>query len=234
MPRGSHGGGEHPRGQEHREGDPAGAAPAGKKGDEAGTVVGAGEPLREPPHSMQQRGPRGVGSRSWQSSRRWLSHGMLSAGARLGGGNMPVQQACAHSPGDVGSSLWNHPCDPLRDPASGTIPTQQARACSPRMECRMQTSPCRVGQGGNLGQEEERAAGEGSWLSPGTVAAAGAAGWEPGERSPLLRANTGRDGGAVSPAKKERPWGGRELCPRPRDGTGATSTGWTSCPHAQH
>lgn len=47
--RGPHGGGEHPRGQEQREGDPAGAAPAGKKGDEAGAVLGAGEPLREPP-----------------------------------------------------------------------------------------------------------------------------------------------------------------------------------------
>lgn len=33
---------------------------------------------------------------------------------------------------------------------------------------------------------------------------------------------------------KERPWGGRELCPQPRDGTGATGTGWTSCPHPQH
>lgn len=69
----------------------------------------------------------------------------------------------------------------------------------------MQTSPCRAGQGGNLGQEEERGAGEGSWLSPGTVAAAGATGWEPGERSPLLRANTGREGGLCPPPRRRGP-----------------------------
>lgn len=90
-----HGGGEHPWGREHREGDPAGAVPVGKEGGEVGAVLGAGEPLKEPPplcSSGEQA--RGVGSGSWQSSRRWLSHGMLRAGARLGGGNMPVQQAC--------------------------------------------------------------------------------------------------------------------------------------------
>lgn len=158
----------------HREGDPAGAAPAGKKGGEAGAVLGAGDPLREhPPLSMQQRGPRGVGSRSWQSSRCWLSHGMLRAAARLGGGNMPVQQACAHSPvlglQQPGSRTISG--RRVRDPASGTIPTQQARACSPRMGCRIQTSPCRAGQGGNLGQEEEQGREAGSapalWLLPG-------------------------------------------------------------------
>lgn len=37
--------------------------------------------------------------------------------------------------------LWNHPCDKGAEsnPASGTIPVQQARARSPRMGCRIQT-----------------------------------------------------------------------------------------------
>lgn len=60
--RGPHGGGEHPWGQEHREGDPAGAAPAGKKGGEVGAVLGAGEPLREPPPPCSSGNQGGLGA----------------------------------------------------------------------------------------------------------------------------------------------------------------------------
>lgn len=63
--RGPHGRGEHPWGQEHREGDPAGAAPAGSRGGEAGAVLGAGEPLREhppPPCSSGDQGGLGAGA----------------------------------------------------------------------------------------------------------------------------------------------------------------------------
>lgn len=236
MPRGSHGGGEHPWGQEHREGDPAGAAPAGKKGDEAGAVVGAGEPLREPPPLHAAAGTKG----GWEQELAELpalaepwdaacwSQGGRGKHARATG---VCPQPCA---GGVGSSLWNHPCDPVRDPASGTIPTQQARACRPRMGCRMQTSACRAGQGGNLGQEEERGSRGGELAQPrhcGCCRGHRVGAW--GTQS-LIESKRWQRGEAVPPAKKERPWGGRELCPQPRDRTGATSTDWTSCPHPQH
>lgn len=65
VPRGPHGGGEHLWGQEHREGNPARAVPAGKKGGKVGAVLGAREPLREPPlpcSSSRDQGGLGAGA----------------------------------------------------------------------------------------------------------------------------------------------------------------------------
>lgn len=82
---------EHPWGRKCREGDPTGDALAGKKGGEAGAVLGA-----DPgdPRSVQQGGPRGeLGAGAGSTP----SH-PGDAGAALGGEPSPCNRHVAHSP----------------------------------------------------------------------------------------------------------------------------------------
>jgi len=93
VPHVPHGSWEHPRGQEHRDGDPTGDALAGEEGGKAGAVLGAGGPPRDPPHAAAGA-KEGAGSRSWQSSQR------LAGSARYD----PGDAACRSRTG-----RWNHP-----------------------------------------------------------------------------------------------------------------------------
>lgn len=122
----------------------------GRKGGEVGAVLGAGEPLRERPPLHAAARTKG----GWEQelaelpapAEPWDS----ACWSQAGRGKQPRATGVCSQPraGGAGSNLWNHRRDKVRDPASGTIPTQQARACSPRMGCKIQRAPAEQGTEG--------------------------------------------------------------------------------------